>query len=222
MRQRNRFVRARKNSANLWGAKVPDTARHVREGNVHAPRNPANSKLSMWSAQIRFKTFGVERKNRDRRDSSCSCVHELFMTETAKHADVIFPAASVLRKKRHRHQYRRRSPAPAARARSGGRALRFRFAAHSFASTRETRTRQWRDARVRPKRVFEEIRANVAGYDVAMPALLSGAAALARAARRREWQRRCRAGWRSFFFAGQYVHQRNSEPLFQLINSAIG
>jgi len=49
--------------------------------------------------------------------------HEMFLTETAKVADIVFPAASAYEKDRHGHQhFRRNSDAAQGRGSNGSRA----------------------------------------------------------------------------------------------------
>ena len=103
-----------------------------------------------------------------RREAGFLVVQDMFLTETAQLADVVFPAASRLRKERHRHQRLRRSAAAEA--------------APSRPWAPSPTSRSWaciaREMGVAaalgpwmPDAVFEEIRKNVRGYDVPLPVL---------------------------------------------------
>jgi len=64
-------------------------------------------------------------------------VHELFMTENRKQADIIFPAASAYEKRRPVTNTSGEVQLPPQSCRGHGPTLRFRSASHSVASTRK-------------------------------------------------------------------------------------
>ena len=166
---------ARERFGSLWGAKVPDAAGMSAKEMLSAAQSGKLKALYVVGANP-FKTFGVG-ENRPK-GLELLVVHELFMTETSKHADVIFPAASSYEKsgtvtntagevQRLQHAL---DPVGARSDFDLLRILSHQLAKLGLGNGVTTRS---------PEALFEEIRANVAGYDVAMPALLSGAAALA-------------------------------------------
>jgi NADH-quinone oxidoreductase subunit G len=166
---------ARERFGSLWGAKVSDVVGMSAKEMLAAAKSGKLKALYVVGANP-FKTFEV---GADRpKGLELLVVHELFMTETSKHADVIFPAASSYEKsgtvtntagevQRLQHAL---DPVGARSDFDLLRILSHQLAKLGLGSGVTTRS---------PEALFEEIRANVAGYDVAMPALLSGAAALA-------------------------------------------
>jgi NADH-quinone oxidoreductase subunit G len=166
---------ARERFGKVWGAPVPTGAGMYAKEMLAAAQSAKLKALYVVGANP-FKTFaiGANRPN----GLELLVVHELFMTETAKHADVIFPAASSYEKsgtvtntagevQRLQHAL---DPVGARSDFDLLRILSHQLAKLGLGAGVTTRS---------PEALFEEIRANVAGYDVAMPALLSGAAALA-------------------------------------------
>ena len=98
-------------------------------------------------------------------------VQDLFMTETAKHADIVLPAASAYEKSGHRDQRLRRSAEAEAGRESDG---------HEDRSRNLRPDRQGNGADLGiwlPDKVFEEIRKTVHGYDVPLPVIATGGAA---------------------------------------------
>jgi NADH-quinone oxidoreductase subunit G len=124
-----------------------------------------------------MKTFGMAADGRPK-GLEFLVVHELFMTETAQHADVLLPAASCYEKAgtvtntAGEVQSLQHALDPTG-ARSDFDLL--RILSHQLAKLGLGCAITVRS----PEALFEEIRANVAGYDVSLTALLSGAAALA-------------------------------------------
>jgi predicted molibdopterin-dependent oxidoreductase YjgC len=166
---------ARERFGKVWGAQIPDGAGLTAKEMLTAAQSARLKALYVVGANP-FKTFSIG-ENRPK-GLELLVVHELFMTETAKHADVIFPAASSYEKsgtvtntagevQRLQHAL---DPVGARSDFDLLRILSHQLAKLGLGTGVTTRS---------PEALFEEIRANVAGYDVAMPALLSGAAALA-------------------------------------------
>ncbi len=86
---------ARERFGKLWGAKIPDAAGFSAKEMLTAAQSGKLNALYVVGANP-FKTFGIGAERP--KGLELLVVHELFMTETAKHADVIFPAASSYEK----------------------------------------------------------------------------------------------------------------------------
>ena len=95
-------------------------------------------------------------------------VQEMFLTETAQRADVIFPAASAYEKDGHRHQRDGRSSAAEARALTDDG---HEAGSRDFRAPREGNGRQRYAGAAKPDVVFEEIRRSVRGYNVPLPVI---------------------------------------------------
>jgi NADH-quinone oxidoreductase subunit G len=167
---------ARERYGKLWNATLASAAGMSAREMLNAAQTGGVRALYVVGANP-FKTFGV---NADARPEALELlvVHELFMTETAKLADVILPAASAYEKvgtvtntageiQRLQHAL---DPTGSRTDFDLLRILSHQLAKTGLGSALPVRS---------PEALFEEIRANVAGYDVAMPALISGGAALA-------------------------------------------
>jgi NADH-quinone oxidoreductase subunit G len=164
---------ARVRFADLWGAQVPAkpglTAREMLAG-AQSGRLKA---LYVVGANP-VKTFGFAADARPGK-LELLVVHELFLTETAKLADVILPAASAYEKSgtvtNTAGEVQRLRPALDAMGPRADFDL-LRILSHQLAKLGLGRALTSRSSDA----VFEEIRKNVAGYDVNLPALLTGGA----------------------------------------------
>ncbi len=167
---------ALKKFSDLWGAKLPDKRGMNAQEMLTAAQTGALKALYVVGANP-VRTFHAKESNRDRLGKlEFLCVHEMFMTETAKLADVIFPAASAYEKDgtvtntAGEIQRLHRALDPMG-PRTDFDLL--RFVSHQLAKLGLGNAIVMRS----PEAVFEEIRANVPGYDVALPTLLTGGAA---------------------------------------------
>ncbi|HEV3220397.1 MAG TPA: NADH-quinone oxidoreductase subunit NuoG [Candidatus Acidoferrales bacterium] len=166
---------ARARFAKLWGAELSAGA-GMSATEMLAAAQTGNLKALYVVGANPVKTFGV--KNGERPAGlEFLVVHELFMTETARLADVVLPAASSYEKDGSitntagEVQLHKRAMDPVG-ARTDFDLLRIlshQLAKHGLGKPVSMRS---------PDAVFEEIRANVAGYDVALHDLLTGAAAM--------------------------------------------
>jgi NADH-quinone oxidoreductase subunit G len=160
----------------LWGVTLPSgSGMSARE--MLAAAQAGNLKALYVIGANPVKTFGIAAGGRPK-ELEFLVVHELFMTETAQLADVILPAASSYEKggtvtntagevQSLQHAL---DPVGARTDFDLLRILSHQLAKLGLGSPVAVRS---------PEALFEEIRANVAGYDVSPTALLSGAAALA-------------------------------------------
>lgn len=167
---------ARERFGKLWGAKIGASAGMSAKEMLAAAQSGKLKALYVVGANP-IKTFGVAGGARPK-GLELLVVHELFMTETAKLADVVLPAASAYEKvgtvtntagevQRLQHAL---DPVGARTDFDLLRILSHQLAKLDLGSGVPVRS---------PEALFDEIRANVAGYDVALPALLSGGAPLA-------------------------------------------
>ena len=99
----------------------------------------------------------------------------MFLTETAKRADVVLPAASTYEKDGTVTNTAGEVQIPSRKSDPHGPAQRFRFAAHSFAPARHAGPGTPIKLRT-PEAAFDEIRQNVPGYDSHGRLCSSGAA----------------------------------------------
>jgi NADH-quinone oxidoreductase subunit G len=167
---------ARDRFAKLWGAAPPASAgMSARE--MMAAAQAGNLKALYVIGANPVKTFGISNNARPK-GLDFLVVHELFMTETAQLADVVLPAASAYEKDgtvtntAGEVQRLQRALDPMG-PRSDFDLL--RILSHQLAALGLGRAVPVRS----PDALFEEIHANVAGYDVALPSLLSGGAVMA-------------------------------------------
>jgi len=166
---------ARERFGKLWGVQLPQSqGLNARE--MLAAAQAGNLKALYVVGANPFKTYGIASGARPK-GLEFLVVHELFMTETARHADVILPAASAYEKigtvtntageiQRLQHAV---DPVGARTDFDLLRILSHQLAKLGLGNALGVRT---------PEALFEEMRANVPGYDVSLPVLLSGAAAL--------------------------------------------
>ncbi len=167
---------ARDRFGKLWNATIPSgSGMNARE--MLAAAQAGNLKALYVIGANPMKTFGIQASGRPK-GLEFLVVHELFMTETAQLADVILPAASSYEKggtvtntagevQRLQHAL---DPVGSRTDFDLLRILSHQLSKLGLGSALSVRS---------PEALFDEIRANVAGYDVSLPALLSGAAALA-------------------------------------------
>jgi NADH-quinone oxidoreductase subunit G len=160
----------------LWGAAIPSgKGMSAREMLAAAQTGKLKSLYVMGANPV--KTFGFKDGKRPA-GLEFVVVHELFMTETAQLADVVLPAASAYEKsgtvtntageiQRLQHAL---DPSGARTDFDLLRILSHQLAKLGLGTAVNMRS---------PEALFDEISANVAGYDVALSTLISGGAALA-------------------------------------------
>ncbi|MGA7783129.1 MAG: NADH-quinone oxidoreductase subunit NuoG [Candidatus Acidiferrales bacterium] len=166
-------VRAR--FSNLWDADLSSRSGLSASEMLAAAQSGSLKALYVVGANP-SKTFNV---NNGERPTGLEflVVNELFMTETARLADVVLPAAcsyekdGTLTNTAGEVQIQKRAMDPVG-ARTDFDLL--RILSHQLARHGLGRPISMRS----PEAAFEEIRANVAGYDVALPALLTGGEAM--------------------------------------------
>ncbi len=164
---------ARSRFAELWGTPVPDKPGMTAREMLAAARSGSLKALYVVGANP-VKTFGVSADARLGK-LDLLIVHELFLTETAKLADIVFPAASAYEKggtvTNTAGEVQRLRPALDPMGPRTDFDL-LRILSHQLAKLGlgQALTSRSTDA------VFEEIRKNVAGYDVNVPELLTGGA----------------------------------------------
>ena len=100
-------------------------------------------------------------------------VQDLFLTETAKQADIVLPAASAYEKNGTVTNVTRRSAAAEARHQGHG----HQAGPRDHGLHRRGNGRLRRSGPGSPDTVFDEIRKTVHGYDVPLPVLATGGAA---------------------------------------------
>jgi NADH-quinone oxidoreductase subunit G len=169
-------ARARDRYAKLWGA-TPPTGAGMSAREMMAAAQAGNLKALYVVGANPVKTFGMSAGARPK-GLDLLVVHELFMTETSELADVLLPAACAYEKSgtvtntAGEVQRLQRALDPMG-PRSDFDLL--RILSHQLAKLGLGQGVPVRS----PDALFEEIHANVSGYDVALPALLSGGAMMA-------------------------------------------
>jgi NADH-quinone oxidoreductase subunit G len=164
---------ARAKFGRLWGAPIAERRGLTAREMLAAAQQGALQALYVVGANP-VRTFGVEAETR-LGQLEFLCVQEMFLTETAELADVILPAACVYEKEgtvTNTAGQVQRFPrsTDALGPRSDFDLL--RFVTHQLAKLGIGPALPWRS----PEAVWEEIRTHVAGYDLALPALLTGGA----------------------------------------------
>jgi len=157
----------------LWGAKISDKPGHDARGMLDAAMNGSLRALYVVGANP-VKTFGVQAKERLGK-LDLLIVQELFLTETAAMADIVFPAASAYEKdgtvtNTAGEVQLARKGADVMGARTDFDILRIlshQLAAQGLGQPIRLRT---------PEAALDEIRQHVAGYGVSWTALLAGEA----------------------------------------------
>jgi NADH-quinone oxidoreductase subunit G len=164
---------AREKFEKLWGgAKLPSKRGLTAAQMIEAAQGGKLKALYVVGANP-FKSYG--KKEVGRGDLSLLIVHELFMTETAKIADIIFPAASAYEKdgtvtNTSGEIQLLRKGAEVMGPRTDFDLL--RIVSHQLAKAGLGKALHYKS----PEAVFEEIRATVPGYDVQVAAFLTGGA----------------------------------------------
>jgi NADH-quinone oxidoreductase subunit G len=167
---------ARKKLGDIWAAQLPDK-RGMSAQEMLAAADTGSLKALYVVGANPVRTFGAKTSGDKLGKLEFLCVHELFMTETAKCADVILPAACAYEKDgtvtntAGEIQRLHRALDPMG-PRSDFDLL--RFLSHQLARLGLGKPVAMRS----PEAVFEEIRTRVPGYDVALPELLTGGAPL--------------------------------------------
>jgi NADH-quinone oxidoreductase subunit G len=158
----------------LWGAEIPDSPGMDARQMMQAATSGKLKALYVVGANP-FKTFGVEAPSRPA-GLDLLVVHDLFLTETSQHADVVLPAASLYEKEgtvtstSAEVQSVRRAVDPQG-PRSDFDLLRFVMHQLSYLGVGKPMK-----ART-PEAVFEEVRRHVRGYNIGFAGLLAGGAA---------------------------------------------
>ena len=169
---------ARDAFAKLWDSKLPDK-RGMNAREMLAAAQSGSLKALYVVGANPVKTFGVQSQVKNDRFGKLEflIVHELFLTESAEIADVVFPSASLYEK-------------DGTVTNTAGEIQRFlraldpkgprtdfdllRFMSHALAKAGLGKPFAFRS----PEAAFEEIRKNVSGYDVPLASLLTGGSAL--------------------------------------------
>ena len=163
----------RKRYSELWGSAVPDRAGLAAKQMLVAAGAGKLKALYVVGANP-FRTFGL---NSRPAGLELLVVHELFLTETSREADILLPAACAYEKSGtvtntagEVQSLRKAADPPGVRTDFDI----LRIVAHQLelkglGTAMRART---------PEAVFEEIRRNVAGYNVDLAGLLSGGAVL--------------------------------------------
>jgi NADH-quinone oxidoreductase subunit G len=158
----------------LWGAEIPDSPGMDARQMMQAATSGKLKALYVVGANP-VKTFGVEAIRRPT-GLDLLVVHDLFLTETSQHADVVLPAASLYEKEgtvtstSAEVQFVRRAVDPQG-PRSDFDLL--RFVMHQLSHLGVGKPMKART----PEAVFEEVRRHVRGYNIGFAGLLAGGAA---------------------------------------------
>ena len=164
---------AREKFAALWGAKLPEKPGTNARGMLAAAAKGELRALYVVGANP-VKTFGISATDRLGK-LELLVVQDLFLTETARLADIVLPAASAYEK----NGTMTNSAGEVQLVRKGGdvmgtrsdfdilRILSFQLAQHGLGQAIRLRN---------PEAAFDEIRQSVPGYNLAMATLLLGEA----------------------------------------------
>ena len=163
---------ARERFGELWGTKLSEKPGLNARGMLDAAKKGQLKALYVVGANP-AKTFGIPAELL--RKLELLVVHELFLTETAKHADVVLPASCLYEKdgtvtNTASEVQLVRKAADAMGTRSDFDIL--RILSHQLAKLGLGNTIHWES----PAAAFEEIRRAVPGYDVNEASLLTGGA----------------------------------------------
>jgi NADH-quinone oxidoreductase subunit G len=156
----------------LWGGKIPQKPGLTAPQMVEAAQNGGLKALYIMGANplAHFGTLGYGRGKAD-----VVIVHEMFMTETAKQADVVFPAASAYEKDGTvTNTSGEIQPLHKAAEVMGARTDfdLLRILSHQLEKQGLGKAFHYKHA----AHVFEEIRKAVPGYDVELIGMLTGSA----------------------------------------------
>jgi len=168
---------ARQRFGAIWGATLPDKAGLTAKAMLDAAAAGKLKALYVVGANP-FHTFGLSGRPAG---LELLIAHELFLTETAREADIVLPAAAAYEKNGSvtntagEVQLLRKAADPPG-VRSDFDLL--RILSHMLEKKGLGKALHLRNAEA----AFEEIRANVPGYNLNLPELLTGGAALAAAA----------------------------------------
>jgi NADH-quinone oxidoreductase subunit G len=166
-------VEARKQFARLWGTKLPDKPGMNARGMLAAADKGQLHALYVVGANP-VKTFGVSAASRLGK-LDLLVVQDMFLTETARLADIVLPVAAAYEK----NGTMTNTSGEVQLVRKGGdamgtrsdfdilRILSFQLAQHGLGQAIPLRT---------PEAAFDEIRQSVPGYNLAMATLLLGEA----------------------------------------------
>jgi NADH-quinone oxidoreductase subunit G len=164
---------ARENFGKLWGSELSNRPGLDARGMLAAATSGKLRALYVVGANP-VKTFGVDATGRLGK-LDLLIVQDLFLTETARLADIVFPAAAAYEK----NGTVTNTAGEVQFVRKGGdfmgartdfdilRILSYQLAGHGLGHAFPLRT---------PEAAFDEIRRSVAGYDLSMAALLLGQA----------------------------------------------
>ncbi|HMD07984.1 MAG TPA: NADH-quinone oxidoreductase subunit NuoG [Candidatus Acidoferrum sp.] len=156
----------------LWGAVLPAKAGQTAPGMVDAAQNGKLKALYVMGANplLHFGTLGFGRGKLE-----LLIVHEMFLTETAKLADIVFPAASAYEKEGTVTNTSGEIQLLHKAAEVMGPRTDFdllRILSHQLERLGLGKAFHYKS----PATVFEEIRKAIAGYDVKSAGLLTGGA----------------------------------------------
>ena len=171
-------ARAGEGFGRLWGAPVPTKPGLLGPQMLEAAMLGQLKALYVVGANP-FKSFVAPGKTPSRGKLELLIVHELFLTETAQQADIVFPTASAYEKdgtvtNTAGEVQLLRKAAEVMGARTDFDLL--RILSHQLEKLDAGKAFHYRT----PADVFEEIRKAVPGYDVSQAGLLTGGAELAR------------------------------------------
>ena len=170
----SQMPQAREAYAKLWGAPLAEKPGSTAREMLEAAHRRAASRRSTSSARIPAKTPGLRRPDRFGK-LDLLVVQDLFLSETARLADIVLPALSAYEK----DGTMTNTAGEIQLVRKGGdfmgprsdfdilRILSHQLARHGVGQPIRLRT---------PEAAFDEIRAHVAGYDVSWASLLTGGA----------------------------------------------
>ena len=199
-------AKARETLEQLWGGVIPSKAGMTAPEMVEAAQSGKLKALYVMGANplAHYGTLGYGRGKAD-----LLIVHEMFLTETAKQADIVFPAASAYEKDGTVTNTAGEIQSVRKGVEISGPRSDFdllRILSHQLERLGLGKAFHYKN----PAAVFEEIRKNVAGYNVEPSGLLMGERRASQA--RLHAQRPCalrRPGGIDSLGARQSFHQRN-------------
>ena len=206
-------AKAREKFGKLWGAKLSDKPGLDARGMLAAAASGKLRALYVVGANP-VKTFGVDATDRLGK-LDLLIVQDLFLTETAKLADIVLPAASAYEK----NGTMTNTAGEVQLVRKGGDVMGtrsdfdiLRILSHQLAQQGLGQAIRLRT----PEAAFDEIRQSVAGYDVSMATLTARRSGTNLADLDGQRQREIRRARRRDFFVARYaVHQRKPGTLLR-------